>query len=826
LQSRLPLFVDVILPLPMASLFTYAVPAELEGNIAEGKRVAVQFGRQKIYAGIIRLIHSNSPQGYEAKNILQVLDDMPVVNNFQFRLWEWIAGYYLCTTGEVMQASLPSVLKLQSETKIIFNPAWNSNYELLTDREYLVAEALELKQTLTLQEVSSIIDLRTVMPIVKAMIDKGVIVLEEEVRDNYRIRTQTVIRLTELAQDENFFGGFLNKAEKKSPKQFELLMHFLKLQQENKEKPVLRAALLKSSPASSTLINQLVKKNILSLSEEKPGFNDLEESPHAIILSESQENALNEVLEKFETVPVVLMHGITSSGKTEIYIRLIESIAAQKKQILYLLPEIALTTQMIGRLKKHFGNHLMVYHSRFNDRERADVWNRVLSFEANSESENYQIVIGARSATLLPFCNLGLVIVDEEHETSYKQYDPAPRYHARDTALVLARMHGAKTLLGSATPSVESYYNAQSGKYGFVHLPKRYADVPLPSIEVVDMKEETRKKMTKSNFSSVLVKQAEEALRQNEQVILFQNRRGFAVMMQCNSCQWIPHCIYCDVTLTYHKKENRLKCHYCGYATTQPVTCAACGSHDLRLRGIGTERVEDDLGILFPDKKIARLDMDTVRSKNALRHLITSFENRETDILVGTQMVAKGFHFDHVSTVAIINADSLIHYPGFRSAERSYQLMVQVSGRAGRKSKQGSVIIQAFNPKHPVIRHVLLNDYQGFYNEELEERKKFGYPPFTRIIEFTLRHRDEKKLEQIAQHLTRDLKDEFGSRVMGPVQPVISRIRNFHIRNVMLKIEKSVALSHTHKMIHKALDFFKQETMNRSAILTIDVDPY
>jgi primosomal protein N' (replication factor Y) (superfamily II helicase) len=820
------IYVEVILPLAVANLYTYSVPEEFVSRVGEGKRVMVQFGKQKIYAAVVRRILHEPPHGYTPKPIIQVLDENRVVNDYQFKLWEWIAFYYLCTTGEVMQASLPSVFKMQSETKIIFNPSFDRNYESLTDREYLVAEALEIKGVLSLQDISAILDLRTIMPLVKSMIDRGIILLEEEAKDKYREKKEVIVRLTTQAMDEDFTGRFLNQAEKKSPRQYDLLMHFLKIKSDQKERPVTRLMLLKAADSTPAILNQLIKKNILMLEEVSPLQGPEIRIFETIVLNEDQQQVKNEILTQFENKPVVLLHGITSSGKTEIYMSLIESLVKQGKQALYLLPEIALTTQMIGRLKKHFGNHLLVYHSKFNENERASVWNRVLSFSEKKDIEKYQVIIGARSAALLPFSDLGLVIVDEEHETSYKQFDPAPRYHARDSALVLAMHHGAKTILGSATPAVESYYNAKTGKYGLVSLLKRYADVPLPILEIADMKEETRKKIARSNFSTLLVKQMEEALSLKEQVILFQNRRGFAVMVQCNNCHWIPHCIYCDVTLTYHKKDNRLKCHYCGYSTDQPVKCVACGSPDLRLRGIGTERVEDDLAMLFPDKKIARLDLDSVRSKNALQHLIADFERRDTDILVGTQMVTKGFHFDHVSTVAIINADGLIHYPGFRSSERSYQLMVQVSGRAGRKNKQGRVVIQAYNPANPVIQFVLKNDYEGFYHSELEERRKFGYPPFYRIIEFTLKHRDEKKLEAIAVNLHKDLKSEFGNRVMGPVQPVISRIKNLHIRMVLLKIEKKAPLQASYKLIHKALDFFKQEQLNRSAILHMDVDPY
>jgi primosomal protein N' (replication factor Y) len=542
-------------------------------------------------------------------------------------------------------------------------------------------------------------------------------------------------------------------------------------------------------------------------------------------LNSDQQAALISIQEKFIHHKVVLLHGVTSSGKTEIYIHLIDEQIKQGKQVLYLLPEIALTTQIISRLKKHYGNNLLIYHSRFNERERAEVWNKMILFQQYPDEKKYQVIIGARSAVFLPFSNLGVIIVDEEHDSSYKQMDPAPRYNARDTAVILANIQNSKTILGSATPAIESFYNAQLEKFGLVSLTKRFSDLQLPQIEVVNLKEATKRKQMKSYFSEVLLNEMQNALINHEQIILFQNRRGFSQMIECMNCRWIPHCINCDVTLTFHKKGNQLRCHYCGYAISPPSKCPACGDYDLRMRGFGTERIEDDIAIYFPDKKIARLDLDSTRSRNSYQQVITDFENRETDILVGTQMVTKGLDFDNVSLVGILNADNLMNFPNFRSHERSFQLMAQVSGRAGRKFKRGKVIVQTYNPSNPIINFVVENDYSGFYNYEMNERNKFKYPPYYRLTEIRVKHRDEKIVEKTAGAFAKELKDVFGKRLLGPVTPVISRVKNYYLRTLMLKIERDLSVKKIKKMLGTAMDHFKANPENRSLIIQVDVDP-
>jgi primosomal protein N' (replication factor Y) len=820
------LFVDVILPLALPHLYTYYVPEEFSLLIAPGKRVVVQFGKQKMYSALIRTVHTNKPEGYEAKPIASVLDDFPLVNEKQFELWDWISEYYMCTLGEIMTAALPSAFKLESETKVLFNPAFEKDFANLEEKEFLVAEALELNKELTLHEISKIIGRRNVIPLVKTMIDKGILMLHEELEKVFKPKKNVFIKLTEAANDE-FLQETFNQLEKRAPKQLDLLMHFMKMKSDRQDEPVLKEKLLKASGSTNAMLNQLVKKNIVEIIEED-NFSD--EEVNYVLKDKSDLNgdqleAFNSVKEQFNQQQVVLLHGVTSSGKTEIYIHLIDEQIKQGKQVLYLLPEIALTTQIINRLRKHYGEHLLVYHSKFNQRERAEVWNKMLLFQQYPDEKKYQVIIGARSAIFLPFSNLGLTIVDEEHDGSYKQIDPAPRYNARDTSIILSKIQKAKTILGSATPSVESFFNANADKFGLVTLSKRFADIQMPHIEVVNLKEATKRKQMKSFFSEVLLNEMQNALIHHEQVILFQNRRGFAPMIECQNCHWIPHCINCDVTLTFHKKGNRLSCHYCGYSISPPSKCTACGDHDLRMRGYGTERIEDDIAVFFPDKKIARLDLDSTRSKTAYQQIISGFENRDIDILIGTQMITKGLDFDHVSLVGIINADSLMNFPHFRAHERSFQLMAQVSGRAGRKFKRGKVIIQSYHPENPIIGFVVENNYKGFYEYELNERNKFKYPPYYRLSEIRLKHRDEKKLEQTSIAFAKELKDVFGRRVLGPVTPVVSKVKNFYLRTVMLKIERDLSVLKIKKMLGTAMDHFKADIENRSLVIQVDVDP-
>jgi primosomal protein N' (replication factor Y) len=820
------LFVDVILPLALPQLYTYSVPSEFFQQVAPGKRVVVQFGKQKMYSALIRNIHSNKPEAYEAKPIASVLDKFPLVNEQQFQLWDWISDYYMCTLGEIMNAALPSAFKLESETRVLFHPAYEKDFTNLEEKEFLVAEALELNKELTLNEISKITGRRNVIPLVKTMIDKGILMLREEIEKNFKPKKNVFIKLSDQA-DDAFLQGVFDQLERKASKQLHLLMNFMKLQSEKPGETIHKDKLLKIAESTNTVLTQLVKKKVLEVFEEEDFFN-LEKNvamKDKSDLNTDQQAAFHSIKEQFKDQQAVLLHGVTSSGKTEIYIHLIDEQIKHGKQVLYLLPEIALTTQIINRLRKHYGGKLLIYHSRFNERDRAEVWNKMILFQQYPDEKNYQVIIGARSAIFLPFSKLGLVIVDEEHDGSYKQVDPAPRYHARDTAIVLSKIQNAKTVLGSATPSIESYFNALSGKYGLVSLHKRYADLQMPLIEVVNLKEAKKKNLLKTFFSETLLRESQNALINHEQVILFQNRRGFAPMIECQNCHWIPHCINCDVSLTFHKKGNVLRCHYCGYTISPPSKCAACGDHDLRMRGYGTERIEDEISVFFPDKKIARLDLDSTRSKNAYQQVIAGFENRETDILVGTQMITKGLDFDHVSLVGIINADSLMNFPHFRAHERSFQLMAQVSGRAGRKFKRGKVIIQSYHPENPIILFVVENDYKGFYEYELNERNKFKYPPYYRLTEIRVKHRDEKKLEETSLAFAKELKAVFGKRLLGPVTPAVSKVKNYFLRTMMLKIERDLSVVKIKKMLGTAMDHFKAEPENRSLIIQVDVDP-
>lgn len=820
------LFVDVILPLALPQLYTYSVPSEFYSHVAPGKRVVVQFGKQKMYSALIRNIHRNKPEAYEAKPIASVLDQFPLVNEQQFQLWDWISDYYMCTLGEIMNAAFPSAFKLESETRVLFHPAYERDFTNLEEKEFLVAEALELNKELTLHEISKITGRRNVIPLVKTMIDKGILMLREEIEKNFKPKKNVFIKLSDQAND-GFLQGVFDQLERKAPKQLHLLMNFMKLQSEKPGEAIHKDKLLKIAESNNTVLTQLVKKKVLEVYEEDDFFS-LEKNAELkdkAALNEDQRAALISVKEQFKEQQAVLLHGVTSSGKTEIYIHLIDEQIKQGKQVLYLLPEIALTTQIINRLRKHYGDKLLIYHSRFNERDRAEVWNKMILFQQYPDEKNYQVIIGARSAIFLPFSKLGLVIVDEEHDGSYKQVDPAPRYHARDTSIILSKIQDAKTILGSATPAIESYFNALSGKYGLVSLHKRYADLQMPLIEVVNLKEAKKKNLLKTFFSETLLHESQRALINHEQVILFQNRRGFAPMIECQNCHWIPHCINCDVSLTFHKKGNVLRCHYCGYTISPPSKCAACGDHDLRMRGYGTERIEDEISVFFPDKKIARLDLDSTRSKNAYQQVIAGFENRAIDILVGTQMITKGLDFDHVSLVGIINADSLMSFPHFRAHERSFQLMAQVSGRAGRKFKRGKVIIQSYHPENPIIQFVMENDYKGFYEYELNERNKFKYPPYYRLTEIRVKHRDEKKLEETSLAFAKELKAVFGKRVLGPVTPVVSKVKNYFLRTMMLKIERDLSVIKIKKMLGTVMDHFKAEPENRSLVIQVDVDP-
>jgi primosomal protein N' (replication factor Y) len=834
LRSMQRTFADVILPLRIPRLLTYEVLPDLISSVHPGKRVVVQVGKHKIYSGVVRRIHNNIPLYSDIKDIQTVLDDEPVVNEKQFELWEWIAEYYMCHIGEVMNCALPASLKLQSETTVILNPDYPHTQESLTDKEYIIYEALLIRHHLSLQECAKILMRKSALTILKGMIEKAVVLVAEEMEDKYKPKREVRVRLSENYSDEKNLQSVFAELEKRSPKQLEALMVFMKLLYESAERNyVKRLDLIHHQSVTAAALSGLLKKKILEeevVIVDRLKAEDKESSPpHA--LSVLQQQSLEEVKKNFEEHDVVLLHGVTSSGKTEIYTHLIEETIKKGKQVLYLLPEIALTTQMIHRLRKHFGNAVGVYHSRFNSNERVEIWKHVLNFQARNEQTenqafNSQIILGARSALFLPYSNIGLIIIDEEHDPSYKQTEITPRYHARDTALILARIHGAKTLMGSATPSLETYFNAEEKKYGLVKMHERFGGMEMPEIIISDVQEAVRKKQMKSHFTPALMNALSEALNNKEQIILFQNRRGFAPVLECNNCSWIPHCKNCTVTLTYHKGAAQLKCHYCGYAQNPPSVCEQCGDTHLTIKGFGTEKIEEEISLLFPDVKAARLDLDATRTKHAFQNIINEFEERKINVLVGTQMVTKGLDFENVSTVGIINADQMLNFPDFRAHERSFQLMEQVSGRSGRRQKRGKVIIQTHQPQHWLIDSVVKHDYESFYHRDLAERKKFLYPPHTRLIEITLKHKDAELLHEASYIFADMLRAQLGKRIIGPHQPVIAKIRNLWLKSILIKIEREASATKVKEIIRRSWMKFQTEKNHRSILIEIDVDPH
>ncbi|MCW5919717.1 MAG: primosomal protein N' [Bacteroidetes bacterium] len=815
-------YIKVVVPLPLPNLFTYSVPDTLISQIEIGKRVLIQFGSQKIYAAIVIETPVEKSDDYEVKPIISIIDEMPVVTEKQIAMWHWVHSYYLCFWGDVMQAALPAELRLSSETKIVLNTEKESESEYLTDDEFLILEALHSVKELSLKEISRILDRKHVFPVVKTLLQKKLVLSVENIGEDFKIPMANFIRRTEQTNDQDFLKRQFDLLEKKAPRQLDVLMQLLLLEKNYSEGKVPQKVLLHKSGVTAAVLKQLLKKGLIEILTERATGTKSFFNKDFFELSVEQSTALKEINKSFTEKPVTLLHGVTSSGKTELYIRLIDDCLKKGRQALYLLPEIALTTQIITRLEKHFGNKLMVYHSRFSDNERASVYTRMI--ENGMTSSEPFVVIGARSSVFLPFHKLGLVIVDEEHEASYKQFDPSPRYHARDTAIVLAKLFEANVLLGSATPSIETYHNAITGKYGLVELFARHAAIAPPQIQLVNIKELTFKRQMKSHFSPALINAIKEELDKGKQIILFQNRRGFAPILQCHQCNWVPHCQHCDVALTYYKKADLLRCHYCGFTQQPPSKCKSCGETDIRQYGFGTEKIEDELQIFFPEHNIARLDLDSTRGKHAYSEIISRFETGETDILVGTQMVTKGLDFDNVSLVGILNADNLINFPDFRAYERSFQMLMQVSGRAGRKKEQGKVIIQSYNPGHSLLDFVVKNDYKSFIDYELSERKKFNYPPFSRLLEITVKGRDESRTAQAANFLTSELKKQIPS-ILGPVTPPVSRIKNFYIRTILIKFQRQVKLSEARQRMLSAIDRYKINPVSKNILLQIDVDP-
>ncbi|MBL4676183.1 MAG: primosomal protein N' [Mucilaginibacter sp.] len=819
--TRKTLFVEVILPLAISINYTYRVPYELNDAIATGKRVVVEFGKSKLYTAVVSAISEHAPEKYEAKYILDILDDQPVVTQKQLQFWHWLAEYYMCNEGDVMNAALPTALKLASETKVMLNKGFEYDKSSLNDKEYLITEALDLQPELTISDIAKLLGQKTVMPILKSLFEKNIINISEEVAERYKPRKRAYITLNPAYHNQDALQELFIILEKRAPKQADAVLAYIKLSRQ--QKTISKAELLEASGAGESSIKSLAEKEVFFIEEKnvsRLGYEEDDDELSNFVLSEAQQVALDGVRQHFNEKDVVLLHGVTSSGKTQIYIKEIERFIATGKQVLYLLPEIALTTHVIERLRVYFGSTIGVYHSRFNDNERVEVWQKVLNGE-------YKVVLGARSSVFLPFTDLGLIIVDEEHETSYKQFDPAPRYNARDAAIYLANMYGSKVLLGSATPSFETYYNARTGKYGFVELAERYGGVELPLIQVVSITEETKRKTMQSHFSSVLVQDIYQALDNKEQVILFQNRRGYAPVLMCKVCAYTPKCINCDVSLTYHKHTHKLHCHYCGYKEDTPNVCPACGSTHLEYKGFGTEKVEDELSILMPEVRLQRMDLDTTRSRNSLQNILNNLEEKKIDILVGTQMVAKGLDFADVTVIGIINADSLLKYPDYRANERSYQMLAQVSGRAGRRGKQGKVVIQTYDPNHRVIRQVIDNDYNDLYFTEMDERKSFKYPPYYRIINLDVKHKDPEVLYNQAEYLAGELRKHFGDRVIGPESPLINRIRNFYIKSIMLKFERdNISIVKAKALIRDVITQFQTTKLSKGSIVQPDVDPY
>jgi primosomal protein N' (replication factor Y) len=830
MNNSLELYADVILPLPLEGSFTYVIPEELAGKVAPGMRVVVQFGAKKFYSGLVRSIHGNKPENFSAKLIETVLDEKPILPESCFLLWSWISEYYHCTIGEVLKAALPSGLKLESETRVSMNEEFSkTGIDHFSPKEILLLEIIREKKGMSVSELNNTVLKKGTLPVLKELLKKGVIHIEEEIRESYKERTETIVTLgKEIVSEEKLLRTL--DLLIKIPKQREMLFLFLR---ENENIPNLKAkawpkkALLMKSGASLTVFNGLVKKEIFAVYEQVIDRLDSGEGATRAIypLYPAQQIALDQIEASFLQHPVTLLYGVTSSGKTEIYIQLIEKCLKEGKQVLYLLPEIGLTTQMISRLLEVFGKQTGVYHSKFSDAERVEIWNKILNFQPGGQNQSHQLVVGTRSAIFLPFQALGLIIVDEEHENSYKQYDPAPRYHARDSAIVLGTMLKIPVLLGTATPAVETFYNAKSGRYGLVELMERYKQIELPEIVTADLKRAYQRKAMRSYLTPELFDEITSALEKKEQVILFQNRRGFSPFIECKNCGWIPKCTNCDVSLTYHKNTKRLVCHYCGFSIYYPSVCGSCKSADITNKGFGTEKVEEELSLLFPDSVIERLDLDATRSKKAFQNILQRFDRGDTDILVGTQMITKGLDFEHVRVVGILNADNLLNFPDFRSHERSYQLMAQVSGRAGRRHKQGKVIIQTSQPDHFIIQKVVANDYEGMYNQQIAERKEFKYPPFYRMIRITLKHRDLAELDRIAEESAVALRSRFGNRLLGPDYPAVNRIKLMYMKQMWLKLEREISVSSAKRQMQQMLDGVKGRDKNKTIQIVVDVDP-
>lgn len=814
-------FIDVIVPIPIQNLFTYSVNKEEAHFLKQGMRVTVPFGKSKVYTAIVYQVHTQKPSVYKTKEIEQILDEKPIVTSLQIKHWEWIASYYMCTLGEVVRAAVSRAFLLESETVISMNKETLIDLNTLNDDELLVVEAFQMQNELRIHEIQDIIDKKAVLPLLHRLVDKGVITTKEEVVEQYKPKLVKYVKLQKKHTTTEGLKKLLYELSS-AKKQREAVMHFFTMTSKSK-KPLSVKELRDKSGVSSAVIKALIAKGVFEEFEiQKDRISYQGDAPKAIkALSDPQQETFESIKESFKKHDVTLLHGVTASGKTEIYVKLIQEVINQGKQVLYMLPEIALTTQLIGRLQHYFGKKVAVYHSKYSLNERVEVWHNVLEKKLKA-----QIIIGARSSLFLPFQDLRLIIVDEEHEPSFKQFSPAPRYNARDSAIVLGNLHKAKTLLGSATPAIETYFNAKDQKYGLVSLTERFGEIQLPQIELVNLRESYHKKKMKGHFSQMLVEAMEETLSLGEQVLLFQNRRGFSPTVECMTCGHSPQCPNCDVSLTYHQYKKQLRCHYCGYHIAMLDDCMACGSAHLDTKGLGTEQIETELKTLFPSKKIARMDQDTTKGKHAYEKLIDGLEQGEIDIMVGTQMLAKGLDFRNVSLVGVMNADNLLNFPDFRALERSFQLLLQVSGRAGRTQKQGKVIIQTYNPKHPILQQVEQHDYLGMYDFQIQERFDFKYPPFYRLIKITVKDKKFVKMQSAASWLSQSFKNVFKENILGPEQPPVGRVRNEYITNILIKIPKNQSLKKSKEIIRKVERSFLSVKEFRSVKLIIDVDNY
>ena len=817
-------FANVILPLPISGSFTYSVPSIYEDEIEVGSRVLVQFGKKNYYTGIVELVHNNQPSGYEVKEIMMVLDAKPIVRHPQLKLWNWLAEYYLCSVGEVYKAAVPSGLKVESETYILLNSDYEYDENVnLTERMALIIQLLDRNGRMKISEIERETGFKNLGTLVNKMLEIGLVLIDERIVDKYRARKETLVRLNCDRNDNEALHGFFDIV-KRARQQEKMLIAYLDLSawmQSATPKEVLKSDLLERSGASPAVLKGLVDKGVLEIyKKEINRFTvDVSESAELPQLSNAQLAAYNSILDKWKENKVTLLRGVTGSGKTEIYSHLINDVLNLGQQVLYLVPEISLTTQLTSRLQKIFGKRLLIYHSKFSDNERVDVWKKLLS------THEPLIVLGVRSSVFLPFAKLGLVIVDEEHESSYKQYDPAPRYNARDAAIVLASMHGAATLLGSATPAVETYYKAKNGRFGLVELLERFDGIRMPEVKVVDMRDQRKRKECRGLYSNPLLVASRKALGEGKQVIMFQNRRGYAPMVECKECAWVPKCKNCDVSLVFHRNIRELRCHYCGYSMTLPNLCPVCGQDSVETYGYGTERIADDLNEIFNEYRVARMDLDTTRNKDAYEDIIEDFSSHKTDILVGTQMVTKGLDFERVRVVGVLNADSILNYPDFRSNERAFNMIEQVAGRAGRKNEVGEVYVQTTDPNNQIIEKVKTHDYEGYYDEQIDERQRFAYPPFTKIVNIYLKHKDERMVNTLAVNYVLELRKIFGNRVLGPEKPIVGRVANYYIQSIMLKMEANASMRKVKDLLRTVYERVSIDKNMRSAILYYDVDP-